>query len=384
MGKRNRPRFRWVRAHLQELPYLLWHRYPLVRIVAVMLLIWFVGGTLTYLVEDHPDYASWPEAMWSVVLTMFGAGNSTPETSLGRAVLFVVLVSGVALIGLFTANVASILVERSLRRREVSSFEMDDHLVLCNWAPRGLEWIREVHSKIVRERRPVVIVHDNPEEIDLPDKEDDPAFQDVYIVKGDPVSEVILRRARADRAHSVVILADDRQGEHADGKSILVCVALRSICRSEHAPNVVVECRYLRFRNHLRKAGADEVISPNEFGLGLLARATLFHGMTRVYHELLTVGRNANEIYLLPVPEALVGQEFVTVAQMFLRYRQDKKACLLLGICRDGAVMLNPTGREAGPLQEGDELILMSEVSPDAAAPLPLDPPLQTGNSGEE
>ena len=77
----------------------------------------------------------------------------------------------------------------------MSHFEMDDHLVLCNWAPRGLEWIREVHSKIITEPRPIVIIHDNPDEIDLPDKQDEPAFNDVYIVKGDPTNEVILHRA---------------------------------------------------------------------------------------------------------------------------------------------------------------------------------------------
>ena len=78
----------------------------------------------------------------------------------------------------------------------MSHFEMDDHLVLCNWAPRALEWIREVHSKIITDPRPIVIIHDNPDEIDLPDKQDEPAFNDVYIVKGDPTNEVILHRAK--------------------------------------------------------------------------------------------------------------------------------------------------------------------------------------------
>ena len=91
------------------------------------------------------------------------------------------------------------------------SLEMSDHLVLCNWSPRALEWIREVHSGIVADKRPVVIIHDNPDEVELPDKQDDPAFDDVYIVKGDPANEVILQRAKVPQAHSVVVLSDDRQ-----------------------------------------------------------------------------------------------------------------------------------------------------------------------------
>ena len=211
----------------------------------------------------------------------------------------------------------------------MSNFEMEDHLVLCNWSDRGLPWIREVHSKIIQEKRPVVIIHDSPEAIDLPDKQDDTAFNDVYIVKGDPTNEVILRRARVPRAHSVVVLTDDREGKHADGKSILTCIAIRNICKGEKQPNVAVECRNANNRNHLLKAGADEIISSSElFGLRLLARTALYHGMTRVYQELLTVGRDANEMYLFPVTEGLIGRDCGDRLLTFVRHRDDKRSCL--------------------------------------------------------
>ena len=210
----------------------------------------------------------------------------------------------------------------------MTNFEMDDHLVLCNWSPRALDWIREVHSKIIQDKRPVVIIHDEPDEIDLPDKQDDAAFNDVYIVKGDPTNEVILRRAKVAQAHSVVVLTDDRQGKHADGKTILCCIAVKSICTRERQPNIAVECQNPNNRHHLRKAGADEIISSDELGLRLLARTALFHGMTRVYQELLTVGRDANEMYLVPVPARLVGRDFVEAASMFLPDRTNRRrAC---------------------------------------------------------
>jgi len=286
-------------------------------------------------------------------------------------VAVVVIVSGVALAGLFTASIASILIERSLRSKEVSSLEMSDHLVLCNWSPRALEWVREVHSSIVADKRPIVIIHDNPDEIELPDKQDDPAFADVYIVKGDPASEIILKRAKVPQAHSVVVLSDDRQGPHADGKTIVCCIAIKSVCRTEQQPNVVVECRDPRYRPHLRKAGADEIISALDFGLRLLARAALFHGMTRVYQELLTVGRDANEMYLVPVPQGLVGRSFADTAALLLQDRSSKDACLLIGIYRGEKMMLNPIGDEAGPLRDGDDLILLCPVLPQLSRYVP-------------
>ena len=284
------------------------------------------------------------------------------------------LIFGVGTAGLFTASLASLLIERYLRRRDVSNFEMEGHLVLCNWAPRGLEWIREVHAKIIQDKRPVVIIHDETDEIDLPDKQDDPAFNDVYIVRGDPTSEIVLKRAKVPKAHSVVVLTDDREGKHADGKSILTCIAIRNISRGEHQPNVAAECRNPNNRHHLRKAGADEIISSDELGLRLLARTALFHGMTRVYQELLTVGRDANEMYLLAAPQGLLGKDFVELTGMFARYRSDRRSCLLIGIQRGEEMMLNPIGGEAGPLQKDDQLILLSRVFLDPSQPLPTDP----------
>lgn len=344
-----------------------WNRNQIRKLFSLILLIWLSGGTSLYFVErdTNPPFSTWSESLWNVWVILFSGMNTAPVTTTGRLIAVLVVVSGVAIAGLFTASVASVLIERSLRSREVANLEMSEHLVLCNWSPRGLEWVREVHSNIVKNKRPVVIIHDSPDDVELPDKVDDPAFSDVYIVKGDPANEVILRRAKVPQAHSVVILADDRQGPHADGMTIVCCIAIKAVCRGDNQPNVIAECRDPKYRPHMHKAGADEIISAAEFGLRLLARAALFHGMTRVYQELLTVGRDANEMYLIAVPPKLVGRKFVEAAEVFLLDRENRAACLLIGIYRGEKMMLNPVGNEAGPLVAGDELILLSPVMPD-------------------
>ena len=333
--------------------YLAIRRHQVARILAVMLAVWFVGTLAIHWAEhgSNQEFTWWFDSLWNVWILMFSGPENQPRTVVGRLLAMVLLGLGVGLAGLFTGSVASILVTQNLRSRDVSNFEMEDHLVLCNWSERGLPWIREVHSKIIQDKRPVVIIHDKPETIDLPDMQDDPAFNDVYIVKGDPTSEVILRRARVGRAHSIVVLADDRQGEHADGKTILTCIAIRNLCQGNTTVNVAVECRNVNNQHHLKKSGADEIISSDELGLRLLARTALFHGMTHIYQELLTVGRDANEIYSVNVPTALVGRDFVEIAGLFVRYRDDKRSCLLLGVQRGEEMILNPIGADAGPLR---------------------------------
>jgi voltage-gated potassium channel len=352
-----------------------WNRHQVWKILTAIVVMWIVSGVALHFAErdTNPAFETLGESLWNVWVTLFSGLEIEINSPVGRFVVAAVLVVGVALAGLFTASVASILIERALRSREVPNLEMSGHLVLCNWSPRALDWIREVHSGIVTDKRPVVIVHDSPDEVVLPDKLDDAAFNDVYIVKGDPVNEVILRRAKVAQAHSIVILSDDRQEQHADGKTIVCCIAVKNACGQDHDPNIVAECQDPKYRPHMRKAGADEVISAADFGLRLMARASLFHGMTRVYQELLSVRRDANEMYLVPVPAQLVGVDFVAAANVFLPDRTVLKACLLIGIFRGETMMLNPVGGEAGPLREGDELILLSQSLPDLSRLRPPD-----------
>jgi len=143
-----------------------WNRHQIPKILAAVVVIWIVGGTALHLVEGGttPAYETWRESLWHVWVTLFSGLDEAPKTVGGRLIVSGVLIVGVALAGLFTASVASILIERSLRSREVTNLEMSDHLVLCNWSPRALDFIREVHSGIVNDTRPVVIVHDQPDE----------------------------------------------------------------------------------------------------------------------------------------------------------------------------------------------------------------------------
>jgi hypothetical protein len=118
-----------------------WNRHQVWKILTAIVVIWIVSGTALYFAErgTNPAFKTWRESLWNVWVTLFSGLNNAPNSPVGRLVIAGVLVVGVALAGLFTASVASILIERSLRSREVPKLEMSDHLVLCNWSPRALE-----------------------------------------------------------------------------------------------------------------------------------------------------------------------------------------------------------------------------------------------------
>ena len=61
-------------------------------------------------------------------------------------------------------------------------------------------------------------------------------------------------------------------------------------------------------------------------------------------------------------------------ATLFMKYRNDRRSCLLIGIQRGDEMMINPIGEEAGPLRSDDQLILLSRIFPGGSQPLPISP----------
>ena len=105
-----------------------WNRNQVWKILTAIVVIWIVSGFALHFAErgTNPAFATLRESFWNVWVTLFSGLNTTPQSVAGRLVMSGVLVVGVALAGLFTASVASILIERSLRSREVSNLEMSD------------------------------------------------------------------------------------------------------------------------------------------------------------------------------------------------------------------------------------------------------------------
>ena len=175
-----------------------WNRYQVGRVIEGVILIWLVGAVVLYLAERRgdPGFSSFVESLWSVWALLFSGLDDayTPHTVIGRVTPWSCW---------SPASGWPACSRRAWPRCWSNATCGGATCPTSRWTttwcsatgPRGLEWIREVHSKIIAEPRPIVIIHDNPDEIDLPDKQDEPAFNDVYIVKGDPTSEVILNRA---------------------------------------------------------------------------------------------------------------------------------------------------------------------------------------------
>src|SRR5436309_2364555 len=91
-----------------------WNRNALGRIAAAILLSWLAGAAALRLAEGgaNPEFATWAGSLWNVWGVLFNGPSAPPQTASGRAATMLLLLAGACLGGLFTATVASVLVER--------------------------------------------------------------------------------------------------------------------------------------------------------------------------------------------------------------------------------------------------------------------------------
>jgi len=208
--------------------------YKIIRLVAIIFLIWLVGASILWITEgsSNQDFNSLPKSLWNIAVYLFsGLDSGVPSTVLGKIIVACILILSLGIVGIFTATIASMLIENRVGgKRKMPKYDLSDHIVICNWNEKGVSIIKEVHAKIVKHKRPVVIVSEQGEKIQFPDNDDLPEFENIYVINGDPANEIILKRANVQLAYSVIILADPEQGELGDAKSILVAMGVRSVC----------------------------------------------------------------------------------------------------------------------------------------------------------
>lgn len=343
---------------------------------------------ITYLVERgvNENFSSLTESFWSITVYLFsGLEDRTPYTPAGRVVATLGLLLGPAFFAVLSGWLARFFMKREKRMPQ----NLRNHYLLLNWNERAAEVVRELHHPLVRERNGVsvvVVLTDddtlNVQQIRKAGSGWDPAFEDFYLSIGDPTDERALLNANAQDARTVLILADEKEGDERTIRSLLM---LRKIAREHNLKDLHVVAELLKSANttvvdELAKdfPGLLERISGLRVRTCLLAQAALTKGVVGFYTDLLRVSSDTNEVYAHPVPDAAVGMSFREYASLVLRTASEEPL-IPVGLQRvtDGRVKIhtNPLpGQPESLLQHGDHLVLIAYQPPTPdALPVPLD-----------
>jgi len=199
-----------------------------------------------------------------------------------------------------------------------------NHIIICNWSDKTDTIVKELHSPVIKNKKPIVIITDKMKEI--PSHKDIDEYDDVFFVPGDPSDDKILLHAGIKEAETAIVLADEKLGDNADTKSILIALAIEALQPKVHT---VVEILHKKNIIYFEHTSVDEIICVDELSEKLLAQSSITHGLSDVYLHLLTATDDTNEIYIVDVPNSFIGQPYYKLRNIL---NTSKQEVILIGL----------------------------------------------------
>ncbi|MEK6719411.1 MAG: potassium channel protein [Chloroflexota bacterium] len=277
---------------------------------------------------------------WGIA-TVLGQGDSAYVTSpAGRIIAWVLILFGVAMLGLITGALVAMVIEFLLKEGQgLGASGYRDHIVVCGWNTTARELIGELRGDAYKQQ--VVVIAD---------ADKNPAGDGVYFVRGDPTNEQDLARAGIHEASAALIFPHDASDD-ADMRSILTIMAIEHM-----APGVrtVAEVNNPKHEPHFRRANVDELLVTSKVASHLLARSALYPGLTGIVTDIVS-GGEGSELYRIALPDEYIGLSIDAVAG---RLRADHRATLL-SVNRAGHAFVNPAVDFV--LQYGDDAVVVAE-----------------------
>ncbi|HEX2253794.1 MAG TPA: hypothetical protein VHQ65_11055 [Thermoanaerobaculia bacterium] len=335
------------------------------------------AGTFAVERRYNEHFTSFEEAFWSIlVYVTSGLENRPPLTPEGRILTFLGLLVGVVGGSFSGALFTSLLVWPPKR-----PFRLSKHYLVLNWNERGSEILTDLHHPDVaarfRNATVVILTGDRPTLEDLEHKvtSDDGRFRRVYPELGDPSDARCLRRVRAQHAATVVVLAPTGHGDGVDLQTLRTIRTLRRLAEEagRRDLHVVAELLDRDSQSLFDDLAADfpgllETVSSGHVRGRLLAQAALRSGIIDFFKDLLEIGDESNELYVLPIPPAVAGTSFTDYAARMIA-RQGTQPMIPVGVrrrCQGREVMFcNPRpGTPAHTLEVGDELVVITYDEP--------------------
>ena len=304
--------------------------------LAVATIAIMVAGGLGFLAtEAHQLEGTLPEKIldslwWAfVTMTTIGYGDIVPHTPGGRLVGSLVGISGVVVLSIITAILASVLVERRMMEdRGLQRVSASDHWVVCGWNSHAENVLVGLAKRAAGSL--VVLVNDMD-----PDHFADVRYQfqdklNLRFVKGDYTHESVLDKASVAASASCIILVDtvgEQQILRSDERAIKGTLTIKSI---NPKVRVCVELLDRHSEPHLSRARADEIIVRGEYTGLFLSNAACTPGMSRVVEEL--VGPLSGiSIERVPIPLEFSRRTYGELTQ----HLATTQKCTTLGLQRE-------------------------------------------------
>lgn len=303
------------------------------------LIYYFEAGAKDSIIKTFWD------AVWWAVVTMstVGYGDMVPKTPQGKAVAVLAFFSGIVLIAVLTASIASKLVERLvIKVKPKDTSNLKNHILVLGWNENGEKIIGNIERDCDKDTE-IVVMCSIDQMPNLP--------EGVIGVNGNFTRLEELKRVSAQNAKVVMILADTKAGMDTDSRTILTVMAVKRI--SNGKARCICEVFSSEDREYLENAGADEIIVRSELAGSILSRTVYNPGIGDFLQSLVQF-EGTSTILMKPVLSEQVGMKFSQLHMQLYDVHNE----ILLGFSRDSNILTNPDADEI--IAAGDMLYILS------------------------
>jgi voltage-gated potassium channel len=271
----------------------------------------------------------WDGVWWAfVTICTVGYGDKYPITIGGKIIGILLMISGIGLVSMMTATVASVLVEHKLREgKGLEGIKEKGHILVCGWNSNT----EEVIAGLLKSEPSSSILLINELK---PDELESLGFKygskNVHFLRGDFVNEELLKKANIRKAKTVILMADFsgiNSKESADNRTILAALAIKSL-----APHVRTIAELLEPDNiyHLKRARVDEIIVRGQSASALLAGSVENPGLPGVLAEIIA-GSEGNRLIKKKIPAQFVGKKLSEYAE----FEKKGNGMIVIGLAQE-------------------------------------------------
>jgi voltage-gated potassium channel len=312
------------------------------RVIFTLLAVLALIGTVGF---HFIEGWTWFDSFYTVLITVTTIGaNDARLSEAGRAFSVFVIIVGVGLVFLAIGALASALLEFELRKffgrrrmeREIS--RLSNHVIICGAGRVG----RSVARELLLKPAPFVVIDNSAEKM----QKLDPTW---LVLSGDATQEHTLREAQVERASGLVAAAT------TDAINLYIILTARSL---NPKLKIIARASEEDAEKHLRKAGADIVISPYIFAGHRIAQSFLRPNVID-FLDLATASDRQLDLELAEV-RVESGSSFAGKTLAGAQIRQAMNV-IVLAIKKSKGMHFNPEPDDT--IEAGDFLIAMGEPS---------------------
>jgi voltage-gated potassium channel len=282
-------------------------------------------------IKDSSIQSLWDGVWWALVtISTVGYGDKIPLSNAGKIVGLGLMISGIGLLSLVTATIASVFVEQKIKEgKGLETIKERNHIVICGWNKYTEDVLAWLNTYGTEENPSIALLNELPvDDIDALKLKHEKF--NLRFIRGNHTYEDALTRANIKKAKFVILMADlsgPHSKDRADERTILSALTIKSL-----APKTRIVAELLDGDNkpYLKRANVDEIIIMGEHVASLLASAVSHPGLPRVFSHILSIDDN-NKLRRVEIPGQFVGKTFQELSEFF----KEKKDSILIGLLKE-------------------------------------------------